>query len=264
MAEPGSTYESYEDLPPEYREQVEQAAQDGLGLEAIITAILSAWIVSELANAPGIGTIARTAADTARAIAWLTAFGASTAGQRSESAIVDRLEQVVKPRVLSSVTRLRTQLGDYDQHNDTELVDQIVGPGLRRNRFFDSLISELKKNLGPDASAARADPYARKPDGSGAAGTQSWAERLSSMISTSLLQEAREKAAIESGSSQKVWISRSDNKVRPMHRDFHMQKKRALQPFKYPPDIEIMYPGDRSAPPNSWVRCRCVLLWMSP
>lgn len=261
MAEPGSTYESYEDLPPEYQEQVEQAAQDGLGLEAVIAAILSAWIISELANAPGVGTVARSVADTARAIAWLTAFGSSAAGKRSEEAVVQRLEQVVKPRVLSSVTRLRNQLGDYEQHNDSNLVDQIVGPGLRRNRFYDSLIRELEKQLSPDASAARSDPYERKADGSGTAGTQSWADTLASAVSTQILQEAREKAARESGSTKKVWISRSDNRVRPMHRAFHLQKKNATQPFKWE-GVEIMFPGDRSAPTSSWVRCRCVLLWL--
>jgi hypothetical protein len=248
-------------LTPEQLQQIQQAEADGIGLEAIISAILLAWIVSELARVPGSGSITRTAVQTARAIAWLNSEASSSYGQSAEEAVYQRLEQAIKPRVLSSVSRLRNQLGNDDPAADRALVDGVVGPGLRRNRLFDSLIGELRKALSENASAGRTDIYERKSDGSGALGVESWAKRLANMIGQSILNDARDQAARESGGSRKVWISRADDRVRSTHRILHMERRDALEPFKVAGQ-EIMFPGDVSAPIDLWANCRCVMLWL--
>lgn len=59
----------------------------------------------------------------------------------------------------------------------------------------------------------------------------------------------------------KVWLTRSDTKVRSSHRDLHGQIKELDEPFKTWPLTHkmLMFPGDPSAPLREFIGCRCFL-----
>lgn len=61
---------------------------------------------------------------------------------------------------------------------------------------------------------------------------------------------------------QKVWISRSDAKVRPLHVELHGKTVAADDDFwRWPlTGQRLRYPGDREAPPEATIGCRCVSL----
>lgn len=68
-------------------------------------------------------------------------------------------------------------------------------------------------------------------------------------------------------SLNKVWISRSDAKVRPMHVKLHGKTVRIETDFWRWPDTgqRLRWPGDEEAPPEAVIGCRCVCLlsWSS-
>jgi len=59
----------------------------------------------------------------------------------------------------------------------------------------------------------------------------------------------------------KVWLSRGDSRVRPLHRKLHSQTARMNEPFwqELGTGRELRYPGDPKAPLDQTVNCRCHL-----
>ena len=58
-----------------------------------------------------------------------------------------------------------------------------------------------------------------------------------------------------------MWISRGDPKVRKLHRTLHGRVRPPGTPFHTWPDgATLNYPGDPTAPIDSWINCRCALL----
>lgn len=66
---------------------------------------------------------------------------------------------------------------------------------------------------------------------------------------------------------KKVWISRSDGKVRPLHAKLHGKTISSTSDFWRWPHTgqRLRWPGDREAPPEATIGCRCVCLlsWAS-
>lgn len=71
-------------------------------------------------------------------------------------------------------------------------------------------------------------------------------------------------AASEAGWTRKTWVDMHDNRVRVNHAflgspkyEFHTVP--ILEPFETLDGNKLWYPGDTSAPPHEWMRCRCWL-----
>jgi hypothetical protein len=66
---------------------------------------------------------------------------------------------------------------------------------------------------------------------------------------------------------KKVWISRSDGRVRPLHAKLHGKTVPSSDDFWRWPHTgqRLRWPGDREAPPEATIGCRCVCLlsWAS-
>lgn len=66
---------------------------------------------------------------------------------------------------------------------------------------------------------------------------------------------------------RKVWISRSDGRVRPLHAKLHGKTIPSSDDFWRWPHTgqRLRWPGDREAPPEATIGCRCVCLlsWAS-
>lgn len=66
---------------------------------------------------------------------------------------------------------------------------------------------------------------------------------------------------------KKIWISRSDARVRPLHAKLHGKAIPSSEDFwRWPHTGErLRWPGDREAPPDATIGCRCVciLTWAS-
>ncbi len=61
---------------------------------------------------------------------------------------------------------------------------------------------------------------------------------------------------------KKVWISRSDGRVRPLHAKLHGKTVPTSDDFWRWPHTggRLRWPGDREAPANATIGCRCVVL----
>lgn len=61
---------------------------------------------------------------------------------------------------------------------------------------------------------------------------------------------------------KKIWISRSDAKVRPLHVKLHGKSVPVDADFWRWPETgqRLRWPGDRQAPPDATIGCRCVCL----
>lgn len=88
------------------------------------------------------------------------------------------------------------------------------------------------------------------------------------LIALPLVQSTRHSAqlaaASEAGWTRKTWVDLHDNRVRPAHAflgspkyEFHTIS--ILEPFVDIDGNKLWYPGDTSAPPEAWIRCRCFL-----
>jgi hypothetical protein len=71
-------------------------------------------------------------------------------------------------------------------------------------------------------------------------------------------------AATEAGWKRKTWVDMHDNRVRVNHaflgaKNYEYHTVPILEPFVTLDDNKLFYPGDTSAPPHEWMRCRCWL-----
>lgn len=61
---------------------------------------------------------------------------------------------------------------------------------------------------------------------------------------------------------RKTWISRMDDRVRPLHLRLHGRTKRLSEDFwRWPHTGQVLgYPGDHRAPIEAWIGCRCIMV----
>ena len=62
---------------------------------------------------------------------------------------------------------------------------------------------------------------------------------------------------------KKKWLAAHDNRVRDTHAELDGQEVDADEPFEVD-GMQIMYPGDPSAPPEMVYNCRCTLIYVYP
>jgi len=79
--------------------------------------------------------------------------------------------------------------------------------------------------------------------------------------------ESQNQFTKKSSDLKKIWISRSDNRVRPLHAKLHGKTVPVSDDFwRWPHTGErLRWPGDREAPGDTTIGCRCVCLlsWAS-
>jgi Phage Mu protein F like protein len=92
----------------------------------------------------------------------------------------------------------------------------------------------------------------------------SFATRAYGEVATAAAQHMPTPPELEGLQLRKTWISRKDERVRPLHRRLHGRTKNMDEDFWRWPDsgTALAYPGDKRAPPGAWIGCRCVL-WLS-
>lgn len=89
-------------------------------------------------------------------------------------------------------------------------------------------------------------------------------EQIALPVVQSTRHAAQLAAATEAGWTRKSWVDMHDNRVRVNHAflgsptyEFHTVPM--LEPFVTLDGNKLWYPGDTSAPPHEWMRCRCWL-----
>lgn len=89
-------------------------------------------------------------------------------------------------------------------------------------------------------------------------------EKIALPVVQSTRHAAQLAAAEAAGWTRKRWIDMHDNRVRASHAflgsssyEFHTVP--ILEPFVTIDGNKLWYPGDTSAPPSEWMRCRCWL-----
>jgi hypothetical protein len=89
-------------------------------------------------------------------------------------------------------------------------------------------------------------------------------EQIALPLIQSTRHAAQLAAATEAGWRRKTWVDMHDNRVRVNHAflgspsyEFHTVPM--LEPFVTLDGNKLWYPGDTSAPPHEWMRCRCWL-----
>lgn len=76
-----------------------------------------------------------------------------------------------------------------------------------------------------------------------------------------LMSRAQLELAEDLGMKYKVWISRSDKKVRLLHRKLHGKPVALGEPFyEWPTGQQLGFPGDPLAPLDATINCRCLLV----
>lgn len=89
-------------------------------------------------------------------------------------------------------------------------------------------------------------------------------EQIALPVVQSTRHAAQLAAATEAGWTRKTWVDMHDNRVRVNHaflgsKGYEYHTVPMLEPFVTLDDNKLWYPGDTSAPPHEWMRCRCWL-----
>lgn len=96
---------------------------------------------------------------------------------------------------------------------------------------------------------------------------QSYADpqKLALPVVQATRHEAQLAVAEEAGWTRKSWMDKRDNRVRVNHaflgsKKYEYHTVPILEPFVDLDGNKLWYPGDTSAPPAAWMRCRCHML----
>lgn len=89
-------------------------------------------------------------------------------------------------------------------------------------------------------------------------------EKIALPVVQSTRHAAQLAVAEAAGWTRKRWIDKHDNRVRASHaflgsKEYEYHTVPILEPFVTIDDNKLWYPGDTSAPPHEWMRCRCWL-----
>lgn len=78
-------------------------------------------------------------------------------------------------------------------------------------------------------------------------------------IVTTVTSETTTAAAVALGYTSKTWHTRLDARVRVAHQSLEGQTVGIGEPFRDFMGVELQFPGDRRAPIENWINCRCTL-----
>lgn len=89
-------------------------------------------------------------------------------------------------------------------------------------------------------------------------------EKIALPVVQSTRHAAQLAAAEAAGWTRKTWVDSHDNRVRVNHAflgspQYEFHSVPISEPFVTLDDNKLWYPGDTSAPPHEWMRCRCWL-----
>lgn len=138
--------------------------------------------------------------------------------------------------------------------------DQSVGePGLNNEvESIDDLVDKLLPQIISRYKELR--KWAMSQPGFG--GPELTVQHLAARaLSTGTFNLVGQEVAKEQGTMKKVWVTRADDKVRPLHRRLHGRSRPMGGVFyRWPTGQILRFPGDPQAPPQATIGCRCVLV----
>ena len=137
----------------------------------------------------------------------------------------------------------------------------------------DEIFSDIQRELSQGMEAGEdADQLARRVDRVfKERGGNNWLGRASVIAQTetaAAMNAGRQQAALDYADANglksgitKMWITKEDDKVREAHAEAHGQTQPLTDPFIVA-TVEMMVPGDPTAPPELVVNCRCTARYM--
>lgn len=181
---------------------------------------------------------------------WVAAVLAARGGQETDDGSVPEpvkisLELAAIAAVTAAWSALRRRPGEGAQ------------PPARLNEFDVRVAAqEITNKLGPKiwkASKAHVENQPRDTD-------TVFARQATYATSAQMMSEAQMALAGKLGLRYKVWVSRGDTRVRPLHRRLHGKITEIGKPFhRWPTGMSLGFPGDPSAPLDAIINCRCLL-----
>lgn len=95
-----------------------------------------------------------------------------------------------------------------------------------------------------------------------------YGDQVATSIATGATNEAQLSQAQTMPEAEKIWYSGRDGRVRLSHRRVDGQRVPVSKPFKVTDrkgrSHKMMHPGDITAPPDLWVNCRCLCIFVIP
>lgn len=93
-----------------------------------------------------------------------------------------------------------------------------------------------------------------------------YGDQVATSIATGATNEAQLTQAAEVPGVEKIWYSGRDSRVRQSHRAVDGQRVPVGKPFKVHDrkgvPHKMMHPGDITVPPDLWMNCRCVCIFV--
>jgi hypothetical protein len=161
------------------------------------------------------------------------------------------LSQRVTKAALSPVL---TPLGLFLMY---EIVTRAARVGLRRGPVEPSEIEKRIDETVKDVLGAY-EPFDSKTKTATKAALEKYMRSLSETIVTSFAESVKADAAASTGLDAKQWVTRKDDRVRSSHVVLEGEVQRIGQPFVTIGGA-LQHPGDRTAPLQLWINCRCSL-----
>lgn len=243
--------------PPQQRPTDSQDAavlQLQLESEDLILPALTAFVTAVLAYARTGGRLAGLPGTVAKKVGYdaLVITALTTIAQRA----LDHQRNWVGPR----------QAEELWEHADTGVQAGVDGGLETLKRAAQHIAAKARYDEATGGSpgiSLPGEPY--DPHAAEHAAAYADPKKLQLAVVQSVHHNAQSAAAAAAGWQYKVWHDRNDNRVRPAHaflgsRKYEFHRVKIDQPFTDINGNTLWYPGDTSAPPEAWMRCRC---WLS-
>jgi hypothetical protein len=117
-----------------------------------------------------------------------------------------------------------------------------------------------------EAAAALVDATKADPSLLSGTGAPERANRMAyvaSTLITTVTSQLQETLAPTLGFRSKVWRTKLDSRVRETHQPLEGQRRAVGEPWVTIAGNTLRYPGDRRAPLEEWISCRCRVGWSS-
>lgn len=165
------------------------------------------------------------------------------------------------PFQMAAVDRYRYAL--QNAHRDVSAATNALNRGLRDGRFDRSVLNarRLGVPMTNDAINRAVDRY-RTRYVSYRAKTIARTEALRAVHEgeAAVWDTAVEQGHVEKQQVEQTWITARDERVRDSHSVMQGQKRMMGKPFTSGNFASLRFPGDRKAPPEEVINCRCVLI----